>query len=189
MKKIFIIVFLSLLCGRASTAIAQVGIKTNLLGWTTASPNLSLEWGIGKKATLNISGSFNPFRFSDGKQRKYWLVQPEYRYWFCEKFNGHFLGFHVLGGEYNLAKVRMPFGLYKGLRDTRYQGWGIGGGIAYGYQWLLSKHWGLEATIGVGYIYSEYDRFPCTNCGKKIESATKHYFGPTKAAISLIYLL
>ena len=189
MKKIFIIVFLSLLCGRASTAIAQVGIKTNLLGWTTASPNLSWEWGIGKKATLNISGSFNPFRFSDGKQRKYWLVQPEYRYWFCEKFNGHFLGFHVLGGEYNLAKVRMPFGLYKGLRDTRYQGWGIGGGIAYGYQWLLSKHWGLEATIGVGYIYSEYDRFPCTNCGKKIESATKHYFGPTKAAISLIYLL
>ena len=99
MKKIFIIVFLSLLCGRASTAIAQVGIKTNLLGWTTASPNLSLEWGIGKKSTLNISGSFNPFRFSDGKQRKYWLVQPEYRYWFCEKFNGHFLGFHVLGGE------------------------------------------------------------------------------------------
>ena len=68
MKKIFIIVFLSLLCGRASTAIAQVGIKTNLLGWTTASPNLSLEWGIGKKSTLNISGSFNPFRFSDGKQ-------------------------------------------------------------------------------------------------------------------------
>ena len=94
----------------------------------------------------------------------------------------------MLGGEYNLAKVRMPFGLYKGLRDTRYQGWGIGGGIAYGYQWLLSKHWGLEAT-GVGYIYSEYDRFPCTNCGRKIESATKHYFGPTKAAISLIYLL
>ena len=82
MKKIFIIVFLSLLCGRASTAIAQVGIKTNLLGWTTASPNLSLECGIGKKSTLNISGSFKPFRFSDGKQRKYWLVQPEYRYWF-----------------------------------------------------------------------------------------------------------
>ena len=88
MKKICIIAFLSLLCCVSTTATAQVGIKTNLLGWATASPNLGLEWGFGRKSTLNVSGSFNPFEFNEGKQWKHWLVQPEYRYWFCEKFNG-----------------------------------------------------------------------------------------------------
>ena len=189
MKKVLIGMFLSLLCGITTTATAQqVGIKTNLLGWATASPNLGMEIKLGKKSTLDVYGSINPFRFDDGKQWKHWLVQPEYRFWPCESFKGHFLGLHLIGGEYNLAKVKMPFGAYKGLRNTRYQGWGVGAGISYGYQWLLSKHWSAEATIGVGYIYSEYDRYPCATCGKKIESGKKHYVGPTKAAISLIYL-
>lgn len=121
MKKICIIAFLSLLCCVSTTATAQVGIKTNLLGWATASPNLGLEWGFGRKSTLNVSGSFNPFEFNEGKQWKHWLVQPEYRYWFCEKFNGHFLGFHLLGGEYNMAKIKLPFGIYPNLETTRYQ--------------------------------------------------------------------
>lgn len=188
MKKILIIMLLTFLCGVGTTATAQVGVKTNLLGWALASPNLGMEVGLGKKSTLDVYGSFSPFRFSDGKQWKHWFVQPEYRYWFCEKFNGHFIGFHALGGEYNLSKVRMPFGLYKGLRTTRYQGWGVGAGVSYGYQWMLSKHWAMEAELGVGYIYSEYDRFPCATCGKKIESGKKHYFGPTKAGIDLIYV-
>lgn len=187
-RKAFLIAFLFSLCYMATTATAQVGIKTNLLGWAFATPNAGLEWGFSRHSTVEIAGSINPFRWDDGKQWKHWYVRPEYRYWFCEKFNGHFLGFHLLGGEYNLAKIRMPFGMYKGLRDTRYQGWGVGAGLSYGYQWMLAKHWGLEGTIGLGYVYSRYDRFPCADCGTKLESGTKHYFGPTKAAVSLIYL-
>lgn len=186
-SKIYIFLFAGLLFCVGIHA-QNVAVKTNLLGWTTASPNLGLEVGLGKKTTLNLSGSVNPFRFGEGRQWKHWLAQPEFRYWFCERFHGHFLGLHALGGEYNIAKVKTPFGLYPGLEDTRYQGWGIGAGIAYGYQWLLSKHWSFEATAGVGYVYSEYDRYPCAECGSKLESGRKHYFGPTKAALSLIYM-
>lgn len=189
MKKLLIVIFLFLLCGIHTTVTAQeVGFKTNVLGWGTVSPNLGLEVGLGKKSTLDVYGSINPFRFSNGKQWKHWFVQPEYRFWPCERFHKHFWGVHLVGGEYNIAKVKMPFGAYKGLRDTRYQGWGLGAGVSYGYQWLLSRYWSMEATIGIGYIYSKYDRYPCAECGTKIESGKKHYVGPTKAAISLIYL-
>ncbi len=41
---------------------------------------------------------------------KHWLVHPEFRYWLCERFNGHFFGVHLLGGEYNISKVKLPFG-------------------------------------------------------------------------------
>lgn len=37
-------------------------------------------------------------------------------------------------------------------------------------------------------LYLNYDKFPCKNCGNKSEDNKKHYFGPTQAAVSLIYL-
>ena len=45
----------------------------------------------------------------------------------------------------------------------------------------------LEATVGVGYLYLKSDKYPCANCGRKQEGVKRHYFGPTQAAINLIY--
>ena len=64
-----------------------------------------------------------------------------------------------------------------------------GAGIAYGYTWILGKHWNLEAELGFGYSYTNYDTFECAGCGKKVEEGKDHhYVGPTKAAINLVYL-
>ena len=53
----------------------------------------------------------------------------------------------------------------------------------------MGKRWNLEATIGLGYIYTTYDKYECVTCGKFKGSNDKHYFGPTKAGISLIYII
>ena len=45
----------------------------------------------------------------------------------------------------------------------------------------------LEAAIGIGYARLWYKESPRTICEKCHEDKTKNYFGPTKAAISLIY--
>lgn len=75
------------------------------------------------------------------------------------------------------------------LKDTRYQGWFTGAGIAYGYAWVLGRHWNLEAEIGIGYSYTRYDRYPCARCGTRIETdRPHHYVGPTKAAVNLVYV-
>ena len=37
------------------------------------------------------------------------MVQPELRYWLCDKFNGHFFGFHLMGGAYNTTGIDLPF--------------------------------------------------------------------------------
>lgn len=75
------------------------------------------------------------------------------------------------------------------LQDYRFEGWMLGAGVAYGYQWLLSKHWSIEAEIGIGYVYSRYDKYECPHCGDLLEENKPHnYFGPTKAAVNLIYV-
>ena len=78
---------------------------------------------------------------------------------------------------------------FSGLSETRYQGWFVGAGVAYGYAWILGRHWNLEAEIGFGYAYTRYDRYRCAGCGRKVESdKSHHYVGPTKAAVNLVYL-
>ena len=60
--------------------------------------------------------------------------------------------------------------------------------MTYGYQWILSRHWNVEAAVGVGYDYIKYKKYPCETCGTVEEQGHKNYFGPTKLALSLMYV-
>lgn len=171
--------FLLLLLAAASVQPAKaqhVALKTNGLMWATTTPNLGIEFALGRKYTLDLSGAYNPWTFKDDKKMRFWLVQPELKYWFCEKFEGHFIGVHLHGAQY-----------YGGFKEKRYDGYLAGGGFTYGYDWILSPHWNLEAAIGVGYARLWYEQSPRIPCRKCHTDKTKNYFGPTKAAISLIY--
>lgn len=53
----------------------------------------------------------------------------------------------------------------------------------------IEKRWSIEASVGLGYARILYDKYPCTTCGTKQKDASKNYLGPTKASVSLIYLI
>ena len=168
-----------------------VAIKTNLLYDATANADLGFEFGLAPHWSLDISGNYNQWTIRDHKW-KHWLVQPEIRYWFCDRFVKHFIGLHALGGQFNIGHIPNHVKFlgtdFSRLTDNRYQGWAVGAGIAYGYAIALGRHWNLELELGIGYAYLNYDRFACTGCGKKIDSGDHHYVGPTKAAINLVYV-
>ena len=188
----FLLLLLSLTAFIGQSDAQVVGLKSNLLYSATASPNLGVEIGMGPQTTIDISAGFNPFKFSNNRQWRHWLVQPEARYWFCERFSRHFIGVHALGGQYNFGGLQNNISFlgtdFSKLTDSRYQGWAAGAGVAYGYAFILGKHWNLELELGVGYIYANYDIFSCAGCGRNIGAGDHHYFGPTKAAVNLVYL-
>lgn len=167
----------------------SVAIKNNLLYDAALTPNIGLEFGISPKSTINIHAGYNPFEFGDRKQMKHWVVQPEYRYWLCDKFNGTFLGLHLHGGEFSVSNMKLPFGFLSQLEDHLYEGVFYGAGISIGHQWILSRRWNIEASIGAGFARIDADKYPCAECGSKIKSDSYNYFGPTKASISLVYFL
>ena len=166
-------------------------VKTNLLYDATATVNAGIEIGLAPRWTLDLSGNYNGWVINEHKW-KHWMAQPEFRYWFCDRFSRHFLGFHALGGKFNIGNIRNNvkiFGAdFSKLTDNRYQGWGVGAGVAYGYAFILGRHWNLELEAGFGYVYLDYDRFECRDCGRKVGEGNHHYVGPTKAAINLVYL-
>ncbi len=177
------------------TASAEdVALKTNLLYDATASVNLGVEFGIARQWTLDISGDVNFWNVDSQKRWRHWFAQPEFRYWFCHRSLGSFLAIQLHGGQYNIGNFGGNGGFeflgldYRVLNDQRCQGWFAGAGIAYGYSWAWSAHWGMEFEIGIGWAYSRYDQYPCAECGNRSKTnAVANYVGPTKAAINLVY--
>lgn len=183
-----IILLLTLFSLSSLVSGQDLGIKSNFVYLATTTPNLALELKTGEKTSLDAVVGYNPWSFKDNKKIKHILVQPEFRYWPCETFNGHFFGVHAHGAYYNAGNVKLPFDLIKPLREYRYQGYLIGGGVSYGYQWILGNHWNLEATVGLGYAYLNYDKYNCLTCGQWEAQEDYHYFGPTRLGLSIVYI-
>ena len=113
MMRYKVLLFFLLVLWVAQTAKSQdVALKTNTLMWATTTPNLGLEVALSPRYTLELSGSYNPWTFKDDKKMRFWLVQPELKYWFCEKSEGHFVGMHLHGAQY-----------FGGFKKKRYDGY------------------------------------------------------------------
>lgn len=198
----FILISIMVLAGLFFTETAysqEIAIKSNLLYDATGTINLGVEFGVGKKTTIDILGSYNPWvPTANSKARlNHILIQPEFRYWLNERFNGHFFGVHAhyayyrVGGSNWLldSAAALSNASQLNLKNSSYGGWLVGAGASYGYHWIIGKRWSLEATVGIGYAYIDYSKYNGPICGTKIESGSKHYFGPTKAGITLIFMI
>ena len=115
-------------------ALPLLEVKTNALYWTTASLNAGFEMGLTPRITFEIDAGYNPWTFSDNRKFKFWMIQPEIRHWFRNRFEGHFLGVHLLYADFNVGGMK-----FLGMSDRRYQGGPVGGGCAIRVQMAPRK--------------------------------------------------
>lgn len=190
MKKIpLLLTVLLVWCFTPEIRAQQVAVKSNLLYDVTSTINLGMEFGLNRKWTLDVPFNLNPWKFSDGTRLRHWGVQPEVRYWFCERFRRTFVGLHAHYADFNVGGLPDWSLISENMQKNRYQGHLYGAGLSVGHAWILKRRWGLEATVGLGYAHIVYDKFPCAECGSRIKDSSKNYFGPTKVGLSLIYLI
>lgn len=204
MKEIkrFILILFMFAAVPATLSGQKFAVKSNLLYDVTTTINLGVEFAFSHKVTMDVSGNYNPWKFGDARW-KHWLVQPELRYWFCDKFNGHFIGLHGHYAEYNVGGFDFvpTLGAITGkgfvggtsvkdsLKDNRYQGYLWGAGLSWGYQWILGDRWNLEATIGGGYARMKDKKYPIADCGDMIRKKSYDYWGLTKVGVAIIFFI
>ncbi|MDD4399740.1 MAG: DUF3575 domain-containing protein [Dysgonamonadaceae bacterium] len=177
-----------LFCGCLIGVKAQdLTIKTNLPYLLTAAPNFGAEYAVGDRVSLELTVGANPFKLKGEKRLRHWLVCPEVRYWKEDALKGHFLGFHLLGGQYDLSGWDLPLEIMDGIKTSRYLGYAYGAGVSYGYLWTLKNNLGIEATLGIGYATFRYDIYSLGENPVKKADKRKGYIGPSKAAISFVY--
>lgn len=200
MKRFLTLAIISFLAFAGSASAQKVAVKTNSLYWMTATPNIGFEFALADRWTFEVAGGYNPWTFDkeENIKAKHFLVTPEFRYWFCESFQGHFIGVNGNYTQFNASGIHVPAVFYKvasndsflaDLQLARSEGWAAGAGITYGYAAPISRRWNIEFTIGLGWWYTAYDKFESRPCGLFNESVSKHVFGPTDLGLSFIYMI
>ena len=187
MRRFLTLAVIFLLAFSATASAQKVAVKTNALYLATATPNVGFEFAMAPRWTFELAGGYNPWTFcaEENIKAKHFLVTPEFRYWFCEAFQGHFIGINGNYTEFNVSAI--PF--IEKLKQARIQGWAAGAGLTYGYAWPISRRWNMEFTVGLGCWYTEYDKFESRPCGLFQDNVSKFAPGLTDLGLSFIYLI
>lgn len=187
-KKIILSLLLAGCCFMPLSA-QQIALKTNALYWATATMNIGAEVALSKHSTLSITANCNPWTIGADNRIQATFVQPEYRYWFSEKFTRAYVGVNLLGGKCEVGGFRVPLGLFSGLQSNYYKATAFAGGVSVGYQFYISPHWNLELMAGVGLAYVSYYRQPLSGPEVTNPVKTKRILPvPTEVGVSFVYL-
>lgn len=183
MKRIVTYLSAILLMAIPAKGVAQsVALKTNLLSDIALTPSLAVEVAMSRHFSLNLNGSYMPFRLNRNHYWRTFLVQPEARYWFKESLTGFFLGAAYQYRGFNLGGL--PF---SHLKDSRSQGHMQGCGLNLGYSFRLSRHWNLEPSLMLGWSHlhwTHYDK-PDSDIAESWWKAD--YVGPLDVGLYLEY--
>lgn len=184
-----ILLMLVLLMGNTLTMRAQgLALKSNILYDATTTPNAGIELRLSNKWTAGMNIALNPWTFSDNKKLKHLLVSPQVRYWLCESFSGHFFGANLAYVHYNVSDIKFPLSLYSGVDGERRQGDLAAIGASYGYSWILSPHWSLEAEAGLDLGYAWSDCYDSRKCGTYRGPDNKFLVLP-RLAVNIVYII
>ncbi|MDE7437507.1 MAG: DUF3575 domain-containing protein [Muribaculaceae bacterium] len=171
----------------------RFAVSSNALYWLTATPNVGAEWAASARVSfaasfgynaLNLPSSFGVRGGASNPKLRHWLLTQESRLWMRRVFEGSYFGLHLMGGKYNVGGLRFP-GI---LRDYRYQGYLLGAGVSYGYEWRLADNWRIGASIGAGWVYLNYSKNNCGSCGTRLSHRARNLATITKASISFTYI-
>jgi len=167
-----------------------LAIKTNLLFDLATVANVEVEVPFGYEQKYSAMLEYwTPWYVweHNGRAFELQMLGVELRRWFrtCRKglppLTGTFLGLYYANGKYDLE--------WNSKGD---QGEFNSVGLTLGYSWVLNRHLNLEASISAGAVWGprrhytgEYDN---THLIWRYTGST-FYAGPTKAKISLVWLV
>lgn len=159
----------------------RLSAATNLLYLAALAPNVAAEYYF-PNIHWSVSASFTmPWWRRKSKHQFYQIRQylAEGRYWLrsTAAHRAHFLGGNVHAGIYDLEN-----------KKTGYYGEFAGASLVYGYKHRLNQRMALEFTLGAGYIFTNYEKYvPRDDCYVYQSTHRTHYFGVTKAGVSLVW--
>ncbi len=172
-----------------------MSVKTNMLYDVLAVPNIGIEFYLGRG--WSISGNWMYAWWKSDNKNRYWRLYGGdivVRKWLGQKasekpLTGHHIG--VYGQAFTYDFEWGGIGYMGGVPGgSLWDSANYAVGVEYGYSLPIAKRLNIDFTIGVGYWggkYYEYEPLDGHNVWKVTKQ--RHWFGPTKAEISLVWLL
>ncbi len=172
-----------------------MAVKTNMLYDVLAVPNIGVEFYLGKNWSVSANWMYGWWK--SNSRHRYWRVYGgdiAVRKWLGKKaaekpLTGHHLGLY---GQVFTYDFEWGGKGYMGGKpgSTLWNSPNYAVGLEYGYSLPVARRLNIDFTLGVGYWGGKYYTYTPLD-GHYAWEATKnrHWFGPTKAEISLVWLL
>ena len=163
------------------------GVKTNMLYDALLVPNGGLEIYLGKNWSIDAYWMYAWWK-SD-RVHNYWRTyggDVELRKWLGSAARRKPLTGHHIGSYAQIVTYDFELGGRGYLADR----WSYAAGMSYGYSLPVAKRLNIDFSIGLGYMGGEYKEY-LPQDGHYVWQSTKrrHWIGPTKAEISLVWLI
>lgn len=186
----------------AGARYCSFAVKSNLLYDAVTALNFAVEFPVGKRFSVQYEHVF-PWWTAGPDGNKYSMqvlsMGGEARWWFAKRERkksvdvpgiaerrdlllGHYLGLYADAGKFDVQAGR-KFGCYQSHFKSA--------GLSYGYSLPVGKRVNFEFSLSVGYALIDYQHYiPADDWSVLLKdndkAGRKHYFGPTKAKISIV---
>ncbi len=172
-----------------------MSLKTNLLYDALAVPNIGVEFYLGKNWSLAANWMYGWWN-NKGKSH-YWRTyggDVAVRYWIGKKAQEKPLTGHHIGAYGQIFTYDILWGSkgYMGGEPgkTLWYSPNYAFGLEYGYSLPIARRLNMDFTLGMGYWGGKYYKYKFLDTHYVWRATSKrHWFGPTKAEISLVWLL
>ncbi|MCD8313382.1 MAG: DUF3575 domain-containing protein [Bacteroidales bacterium] len=176
-------------------------ISTNMLYDLAMTPNLGIEFYLG--SSWSIAADWQYSWWNNDSHNFYWRNYGgdlTLRKWLGKKskekpLQGHHLGLYGQMFTYDYQTGGLGHVAGKYVYDdfnigTNEQPWNWGVGIEYGYSLPVAKRLNIDFSIGVGYAGGHTNTYEPDSGHEYVTEAKRvSYIGPTRAEISLIWLI
>lgn len=172
-----------------------MGLKTNMLYDALLIPNIGAEFYIGRN--WSVTGDWMYGWWDRDATHYYWRAYGGTvgaRRWFgkqadAKPLTGHHIGLFagVITYDFELGHGGIMGGLPHG---TLWDRCNFISGVEYGYSLPVARRLNIDFTLGIGYMSGKYLKYEPKDNFYIWQSTHKlHWFGPTKAEISLVWLI
>ena len=171
-------------------SLPKVALRNNLLYDATLSPNLGIDLRVSPKMTVGLLAGFNAWDIDKEKNKKWRHMLFSLR---ARRYNdsifhkGYFEG-DLIYSHFNVGNTKIPFGLYSAVKDRRLQGDLVALGAKYGYSWILSRTWRIEAEAGIAVGYAWFKEYDCPHCGTFLGNGDRIFLLP-QLGINVVYII
>ena len=157
-------------------------LRTNLLHWVALTPNVGVELRIiNQRIGLLFNYDWADWTWkNDSRRHKINMTNPEIRYYMGDARNWY------IGVESHHAWFTIQYN-----DDLARLGHLNGGGLVGGYRWDISKCFGMDFNLGVGYtkIHADKSHKPTTSYLSHEHVNSKGYVVPNQATVALVWKL
>lgn len=179
-------IYLSVIIAIASLAggkAQMLSVNTDIALDALETPSFGVEMVVGNHTSLSINGfgNYHPW----GMNMRLLAIQPEVRYYLSRRpMYHHFVGICGAAATYDMT-----------YSSKRRNGYGIGGGITFGYVLPLSSRLNLDFHAGFTtffYEQREYNpgHYSDSSTGMEVPlNARGHYTLPARIGVSLTYII